>query len=151
AQVAIREAKEARRSVLSEVMLMERQMAMLEDPEFAASIPAADKAKAQKRMWALYEASAEAVAGARPSTVRRSAYMSDSTSISSADVGLEVNISRSSTSTVSEIATQEEDYSPIHPPAAAVDVDLTYDIDEDSESYDVGPLDNVALINLTGN
>jgi hypothetical protein len=76
--------------------------------------------------------------------------MSDSTSISSADVGLEVDLSRSST--VSEMATQDEDYaSPIHPPAATVEVDLTEELDEDSEVYDVGPLDNVAFMNLTGN
>jgi hypothetical protein len=89
---ATREANTNRKLILSQCQLLERRMVMLEDPDFAASIPEEEKALAKRRLWDMYAKSAEkmgeasAVVEGRVSTMPRRMYEDSTGSESTSDI-----------------------------------------------------------------
>jgi hypothetical protein len=100
---ATRDVNTNRKLILSQCQLLERRMVMLDDPDFAASIPEEEKALAKRRLWDMYAESAEkmgeasAVVEGRVSSMPRRMY-EDSTGSSdfSSDVDRSQPLSQSS-------------------------------------------------------
>jgi hypothetical protein len=124
-------------------MLMERQLALLQDPAFAASIPEEDRVKAQKRMWMLYESSADAVLSARPASVRRGTYASDSTSLASLPT-LPEELDLSTSSSVSDLLspTSQETIASARSPSSGKHRHASVDMDEDEDEDEYVDVDD---------